>query len=457
MTEQEKAVREQREFYETGITREVSYRRAALGILADGIRRREGELLAALQEDLGKPACESYMTEIGLVLSEIRFLRRHLGGWSRPRRVWGALSQLPGCGTVAPEPYGTALVLSPWNYPIQLSLIPLAEAMAAGNCVTLKPSEQAPACCKALRSLLEELFEPCYVRVAEGDAGESEALTRAGFDTIFFTGSPAVGRRVMAAAAGTLTPVTLELGGKSPCIVTKDADLSLAARRIVWGKLLCSGQTCVAPDYILADREIKGPLVRELIRWTREFEGEDPLANRDLTRIVSLRHFDRLMELARGQKPLLAGRADRDSLRMSLTILDEPAESSPVMEEEIFGPVLPVVSFETLEEAARRVERGPHPLAVYVFTKDLKRAKKLMGRLTFGGGCVNDTVLHLASHRMPFGGVGASGMGSCHGEAGFWAFCRAKSVLWQRRRPDIGLRYRPYTPKKLDVLRKLMH
>lgn len=455
MTGQGKAAGRQREFYETGITRDIYYRKAALGLLYSGIRRREDQLLRALEEDLGKPACEGYMTEIGLALSEISYLRRHLGSWSRPRRARGSLSQLPGHGTVEPSPYGAVLIFSPWNYPLQLSLIPLAEAMAAGNCVTLKPSEQAPACFKALKELVEELFEPCYIQVESGGPQESEQLVRTGFDKIFFTGSPAVGRRVMAAASQTLTPVTLELGGKSPCIVAGDADLSLAARRIVWGKLLCAGQTCVAPDYVLVDCSVKEAFVRELIRWTEKFEGPGPLDDPDRTRIINERHFDRISGLIQGQRPLRIGKSSREKLRMGLTILDEPEAGSPVMEEEIFGPVLPVVSFLKLEDAVRRIENGPHPLALYIFTGDRKRAKKLMGRLTFGGGCVNDTVLHLTSPRMPFGGVGQSGMGSCHGKAGFWAFSRPKSVLWKGK-GELPLRFRPYSAGKLGLLRKLL-
>ncbi|MDD2954836.1 MAG: aldehyde dehydrogenase family protein [Oscillospiraceae bacterium] len=449
-------VRLQREFYESGITRDLGYRRAALALLAGEIRRREGEIARALQEDLGKPALEGYVTETGMVLEAIRYLRRYLEGWSKPRRVKGSLSQWPGYGRVEAAPYGTALVLSPWNYPLQLALIPLAEAMAAGNCVTLKPSEQAPATAKLIGELLDGLFEPCYIQVVTGGPEECEALTRAGFDKIFFTGSPAVGRRVMAAAAETLTPVTLELGGKSPCLVDSTADLSLAAKRIVWGKLLNAGQTCVAPDYVLVCNDVKEALIEQLIHWTKVFEGPEPLQNPDQTRIVSARHFDRLEGLTQGEKVRFGGQRDRERLAMSLAILEDPPEDSAVMQEEIFGPVLPVTGCENLEAAARRVEAGSHPLALYLFSRDKKAARALMRQLTFGGGCVNDTVLHLASSRMPFGGVGGSGMGACHGKAGFEAFSREKSVLYQRRWPDLSLRYRPYSEKKYRSVKKVM-
>ena len=446
-------VRAQRAYFQTGATLPVPARQAALDRLRRTLLDWEGRMEAALAADLNKSPAESYLCEVGLTLSELGYVRRRLARWARPRGRLPSLAQLPGTCFTLPEPRGVVLILAPWNYPLLLSLEPLIGALAAGNCCVLKPSEHAPAASAALRELLAQCFPPELVSVAEGGPEVSRALLAEKFDYIFFTGGTEIGRQVMAAAAAHLTPVTLELGGKSPCVVDATANLDLAAKRLVFGKLLNCGQTCVAPDYVLADRRIKDELIARLRRWIAVQYGSDPLDNRGYVRMVDRRHFDRVMGLIDPGKVVYGGRGDPETLTIQPTILDGPSPGDPVMEEEIFGPLLPVLTFDHLQEAADFINRRPRPLALYLFSQDRAARRLFLERVPFGGGCVNDTVIHLTSSRLPFGGTGDSGMGRYHGRASFDTFSHHKSVVVKGAWPDPSFRYPPYTPWKEKLIR----
>lgn len=446
----------QRAYFRSGQTLPYAFRLAALQKLQSAVREKEPAILAALKEDLGKGSMESYMTEVGFILEELSFCIKHLRGWMRPRRARTPLPLFPGRCRIYPEPLGVSLILAPWNYPFQLCIAPLIGAIAAGCCAVVRPSELAPATAAAIKELLDGVFDPRYIRTVLGGREENAALWSQPFDLIFFTGGERVGKMVMTAAAGNLTPVVLELGGKSPCIVDRTADLRLAARRICFGKLLNAGQTCVAPDYVLAQASIREPLIQELKKAIREMLGEAPLSAPDYPRIISKGHFDRLTGLMQGQRLLYGGETDPAGCRIAPTLIDRPAPDAPVMEEEIFGPLLPVLSFDTLPDALRFVGERPRPLALYLFTKDKKAEKTVLQTLSFGGGCINDTVMHLVTPHMGFGGVGASGMGDYHGRRSFDAFTHYKSILHQSTGVDLPVRYRPYTEKHRRTLRRLM-
>ena len=444
----------QRAYFESGATRPLAARLAALRGLEEALGDWEGPIARALEEDLGKPPFESWLCETGLVREELRFLRRHLAGWMRPRRVRSPLALFPGKSVIYPKPYGRVLIMAPWNYPVQLCLSPLAGALAAGNCGVVKPSAYAPASSAVLANLLGEVFPPEHVAAVEGGRAENRALLEEPFDYIFFTGSPAVGRTVMEAAARSLTPVTLELGGKSPVIVDGTADIALAARRIAFGKVLNAGQTCVAPDYLLLQREKKGEFAAA---YRRALEGFFPGGDwGELPRIVNDKHFRRLEGLLAGQKILLGGGADGARRFVEPTLLDETDPDSPGMEEELFGPILPIITFEKLEEAVAFVRARPRPLALYLFTRDKRAERAVMEGCSFGGGCVNDTIMHLASSRLPFGGVGPSGMGRYHGRASFDTFSYDCSVVKRGAWPDMPMRYHPYTRGKEKLVRGIL-
>jgi len=447
MNEVAERVQRQRRFFASGKTREVDFRRAMLLRLRQLLDVNEQAIFAALHQDLKKPACEAYATEVGMVRSELNHALKGLRSWTRRRRVRTPLAQFPASSYHYQHPYGVALIVAPWNYPFNLALAPLIGALAAGNCVVLKPSELAPATSALLARLLAEAFPEDYLAVVEGGVEVNQALLAEPFDKIFFTGSVAVGKLVMAAAARNLTPLTLELGGKSPCIVDRDANLELAARRIVWGKFLNAGQTCVAPDYLLVHEDIKEALVAKLVSCIAQFYRTDPAQSPDYPRIVNTRHFDRLQALLSGARVLAGGEVVREDLYLAPTLLDQVDWEHPVMQEEIFGPILPILSFATLNEALQAVERHPKPLALYLFSDNRSVQRQVMEGVSFGGGCINDTVLHLANPHLPFGGVGTSGMGSYHGRASFTAFSHQKSVLKKAPWPDIPLRYAPYAGK----------
>lgn len=438
----------QREFFATGATLPVEYRVKALKKLRDAIGQFAPALYDALQKDLGKSPSESYMCELGLVKSELSFLLRHIRSYARERRVRTPLAQYVSRSYVKPSPYGAVLIMSPWNYPVLLTLDPLTDALAAGNTAIVKPSAYSPHVSQVLQELLESLFPPEYVAVVTGGRQENRCLLELDVDYIFFTGSPAVGREVMARAAEHLTPVTLELGGKSPCIVDATADLALAARRIVFGKFVNCGQTCVAPDYIYCDAKIKNALVAELKKQIAAQYGPDPLADPSYGKIVNQKHFDRLLGLLDPDKAVVGGQSDPQRLRIAPTVLDDVDWTDPVMGEEIFGPILPILTYDTLDQAVARLQSLPHPLALYLFSSSRKNIKAVTARLSFGGGCINDTLIHLATSAMGFGGVGQSGMGAYHGRRGFETFSHFKSIVDKKTFLDLPMRYRPYTAWK---------
>lgn len=442
----------QRAFFSQGKTLPTAARAAALDTLKQGIFRHREALKEALKQDLGKSGFESEMCEVGLTLSELDWMQRHLKRLTREKRVGTPVAQFPSRSFQSPSPYGNVLILSPWNYPVLLTLEPLIDALAAGNTAVVKPSAYAPNTATALERLLRECFPPEYVCVITGGREENQCLLHQKFDMIFFTGGKAVGREVLRAAAEHLTPVTLELGGKSPCIVDSTAAIDLAAKRIVFGKFLNCGQTCVAPDYILCHSSVREQLLRALCREINAQFGENPLNNPDYGKIINRKHFDRLSRLIQGEKVTFGGGTDPDALRIAPTVLDGVTFDDPVMEEEIFGPILPVLTFDSLEEVIAAVESRPHPLALYLFTRDKKTQKEVLSRCQFGGGCVNDTIIHLATSEMPFGGVGESGMGGYHGRAGFETFSHTRSIVDKKTWLDLPVRYQPYIKGKERLL-----
>ena len=445
---------QQRTYFNTGATCTAAFRRQALERLRAALLEHEEELNAALLADLNKAPAESYFTETGMVLEELRFQLKHFEKWARPRRVITPLAQFPSRGERLPEPYGCVLIMAPWNYPVQLCLTPLAGAIAAGNCAVVKPSAYAPASSAAIARLLGEIFPPEFVAVVEGGRGENRALLEQKFDYIFFTGSPAVGREVMAAGAKNLTPVTLELVGKSPVIVDATADIPLAARRIAFGKVLNAGQTCVAPDYLLLHRSVKDAFVREYRRALEEFfPGGD---YGELPCIVNDKHFRRASRLLAGQRVLIGGETDLARRFIAPTLLDETDPAAPVMQEEIFAPILPMLCWQEREEVVRFVQSRPKPLALYLFTRDKEMERAVFDRCSFGGGCVNDTIVHLACSGLPFGGVGNSGMGSYHGKQSFDTFTHYRSVLKKANWLDLPMRYHPYSGEKLRWIKRFL-
>ena len=443
----------QKEYFQSGATLPLEFRLAQLRSLYRGIKRFEPQILEALRSDLGKSAEESYMSEIGMCLTEIRHTVRHLREWSRPRRVPTPLMHFPGSSRIVREPRGVCLIIAPWNYPFLLAVGPMISAIAAGNCVTLKPSDYAPATAAVLEKMLDVCFEGRFCRTVTGGAEVSAAETARPYDMIFFTGSTAVGRKVMAAAAQNLTPVVLELGGKSPCIV--DATANLDAARIIWGKCLNSGQTCVAPDYVLVARSRKDALIREMQKAICRFYGEDPCENSAYPRIVNERHFDRLAAML-PEDPTVGGRVDRELLKIEPTLIETTLnDQSPLMTEEIFGPLLPIVPYDNIHEALGYILSRPRPLALYLFSRNRKLQRRVVETIPFGGGCINDTISHITTPYLPFGGTGDSGMGAYHGRCGYETFTHAKSILSKPFRPDLPVRYPPLTGK-LDLLHKIL-
>lgn len=437
-------VQNQREFFLTGETLEVSRRIEALTKLKSCILRNEKAVFEAVKKDLGKSRFESYMCETGLVLSEISYMLKHIKALAREKTVWTPLAQFPSRSFQKPSPYGVVLIMSPWNYPFLLTLEPLVDALAAGNTAVLKPSAYSPHTSEVIEKIVKECFEDKYVAVVTGGRAENTCLLEQHFDYIFFTGSQNVGREVMRRAAEFLTPVTLELGGKSPCIVEKSASLKLAARRIVFGKYLNCGQTCVAPDYIYCDKEIKEPLMREIQKEIQRQYGKTPLNNSHYGKIINEKHFERICSLINEEKVVHGGKVRRESLKIEPTVMDGVTFEDAVMQEEIFGPVLPVLTYDSLDEAVNKINSMAHPLALYMFTNDKKAAKKVMGSCGFGGGCINDTIIHLATSEMGFGGFGESGMGSYHGKEGFDTFSHYKSIVDKKIWLDLPMRYQPY-------------
>lgn len=445
----------QRAYFGTGATLNVKMRRAHLVKLKETIKKYEKDIADALYQDLGKSREESYMCEIGLVLSELSYLIKHINKFAKPQKKRTPLAQFASKSCSIPSPYGNVLVMSPWNYPFLLSIDPLAEAVAAGNTVLLKPSRYSPATNAAMETLLKEVFAPEYVGVICGGRAENETLIHSKFDYIFFTGSQKVGKIVYECAAKNLTPVTLELGGKSPVIVDKTANIKLAAKRIVFGKLLNVGQTCVAPDYLWCESSVKDELVREIVRQIG-LQYPDALQNPAYGKIITQRHFERLNGLIDPVKVAFGGGSDRESLKIQPTVLDGVTFEDAVMQEEIFGPILPVMTFTDLDEVIRQINGMRSPLALYFFSEDKKAQNKVMNVCRYGGGCINDTIIHLATSYMGFGGFGDSGLGAYHGKTGFDTFTHYKSVVDKKTFMDLPMRYQPYTRSGDFLIRKFL-
>lgn len=452
----ERLTEAQRQFFNTGATLPVAFRKQALVRLRQTILQYQEEIIEALQADLCKSPYESFMCEIGLVLQELRFMLKHIQKFARDQKVRTSLTNFASASFIRPSPYGTVLVMSPWNYPFLLSVEPLIDAVAAGNTVVLKPSAYAEKTAKIIQKIIQAAFAPEHAAVVLGGRAENTALLETRFDYIFFTGSKSVGKEVMTRAAAHLTPVTLELGGKSPCIVEKSANIALSARRIVFGKFLNCGQTCVAPDYILCDEAIREELIGALqFEINRQF-GESALNNPAYGRIVNQKHFDRLLSLIDPEKAVIGGRSDPQSLKIEPTVLSGVDWQDDVMQDEIFGPLLPVLTYRDYDDALLLVSQRAAPLALYIFSENQPRIQQALTRCRFGGGCVNDTVAHLISAEMPFGGVGESGMGAYHGKAGFDTFTHQKSIVNKKTWVDLPLRYQPYQAKYERFLQKIL-
>lgn len=450
----EEIVKNQRDYYMTGATRPLEFRLESLRKLQKSVRENEKQICDALLKDLNKHPFESYMAEVGMVLDEVKFHIRHLRRWIKDQVVPTPLVHFPAVSFTSPEPYGVALIMSPWNYPILLCLDPLIGAISAGNCAVIKPSAYTPATSQVIADIVKAIYPPEYITVVQGGRQENTALLEQKFDYIFFTGSISVGKAVMEAAAKHLTPVTLELGGKSPAIVDASADLKLAAKRIAFGKLLNGGQTCVAPDYVLVEASVRDTLIlnfREVL--AEKFPNGD---YSDHVRIVNERHYQEKKALLEGQTIAFGGVFDDERHTLEPTVLINVDPESPVMQEEIFGPILPVLTWTKLEEAIAFVRSRPKPLALYLFTGKQEAERKVLDNCSFGGGCINDTVIHLATTHMGFGGVGLSGMGSYHGKKSFDTFTHYRSMVRKSTWLDLPFRYFPYTERKLRLIRRVL-
>lgn len=449
----ESIVQKQREFFYTGATLNVNYRIMVLKILETSIKNNEAAICDAIKKDLGKSSNESYMCEIGMCLSEISYMVKHIRSFAKEKRVHTPLAQFHSKSYTKPSPYGVTLIMSPWNYPFLLTIEPLIDAIAAGNTAVIKPSAYSPHTSEIIRQIIDECFMPEYVTVITGGRAENTYLLQENFDYIFFTGSQSVGKEVMRQAAQNLTPVTLELGGKSPCIVEKSANIKLAAKRIVFGKYLNCGQTCVAPDYIYCDASIKDELISEIKKQITQQFGEHPLDNNNYGKIINEKHFSRVLDLMDVEKIVHGGSSNPETLQIEPTVMNMVTFDDAVMQEEIFGPVLPILTYESLDVAIQKINSMSSPLALYLFSTDKSVVKKVTSHCGFGGGCVNDTIIHLATSEMGFGGFGASGMGSYHGKEGFRTFSHYKSIVDKKNWIDLPMRYQPYKKSHEKLIR----
>ncbi len=447
----------QRAYFRTGATRTPAMRTLMLDRLYREIKIMEPEINEALERDLGKSASETYMCETGLTLSEISHMKKHLRQYAATERVHTPLAQFPSRSYVLKEPYGCVLIMSPWNYPFLLTMEPLVDAVAAGNTVVLKPSAYSPNTSAVMKKLVSAVFPEEYVAVVEGGRRENASLLEQHFDYIFFTGGTQVGRLVLEKAAQHFTPVTLEMGGKSPCIVDETADLKVAAQRIAFGKYLNCGQTCVAPDYLLIQESVTEKFLPLFYRAVERMYGTDPLQNPDYGRIVNRKHFDRLSGILAGETVLYGGGRDPEALKIAPAVVGPVSPDGPAMGEELFGPILPVLPYRTLDEAISLVAERPRPLALYIFSRNRSAIRRVQTELSYGGGCVNDTIIHLATSDMGFGGVGMSGMGSYHGRRGFDTFTHEKSTVDKASWLDLPFRYQPYAGWKDKLIRRFLH
>ena len=448
-----KLVEKQRGFFATGVTRNVDFRIKSLKKLRLAIQTRNEQIAEALKKDFGKCEFETFATEIMGTLDEIDLAIKNLHRWTKARKVISPLVLFKSTSRIYCEPFGSVLVISAWNYPFQLAMIPLVGALAAGNCCILKPSELSPHTSVLLAEIIQKCFDEAYCAVVEGGVNETTSLINERFDFIHYTGSTRVGKVIALAAAKYLTPVVLEMGGKSPCIVDETADIELSAKRIVWGKFLNAGQTCVAPDYLLVKREVKEVLVKALVKQIKHFYGDDPILSPDYCRIINQQKFDRLAAYLEEGHIICGGKKDRVLLSIEPTLIDELTWDSMLMQDEIFGPVLPVMEYDDLLDVIGIINGGERPLALYFFSKNKKDQQRIIKEVSFGGGCINATVLQTANMHMPFGGVGNSGMGYYHGKWSFEAFSHKKSILNKSLLVDFPFLYPPYKDK-VKLLKK---
>lgn len=448
-------IKKQKEFFATGKTKDIVYRIESLKKLKKAILQNEQNIKDALKKDLNKSYSESYMTEIGMTLSELSYVMKHTKKWAKKKIVPTPIVHFPSISFKSPEPYGIALILAPWNYPFMLIMEPLIGAISSGNTVILKPSEFAPYTAKVIDKIIKSCFEKEYIAVVQGDKEVSQELIDSKVDYIFYTGGTKVGKIVMESAAKNLVPVTLELGGKSPCIIDEKYNTKLAAKRLVFGKLLNAGQTCIAPDYVLVNKKVKKELIKWIEYYLKIFLGEDILSNEDYPKIINQRHFERLLSLLDKQKILIGGKQDILNLKIEPTIIDNPSRESKVMNEEIFGPVLPIIEYEEITEAIKYINSFEKPLALYLFTNNKKIEKKILNEISFGGGCINDTIIHIANSNIAFGGVGYSGVGGYHGKASFDTFSHTRSIT-KKFSLDLPLRYMPYQTWKDKLVKIFM-
>jgi aldehyde dehydrogenase (NAD+) len=448
-------VSQHRQFFNTGQTKKLAFRIEQLKRLKQLILNNESAIEAALKADLGKSDFESYATEIGLCLEEVKYALKHIKSWAKPQNISTPLNQFLASSKIHSEPLGVVLIISPWNYPFQLLISPLVGAIAAGNCAVLKPSEMAESTSRLLADIIPQYFDSSYISVLEGGKEITQQLLEEKFDHICFTGSTRVGKIIMEAAAKHLTPVTLELGGKSPCIVDADTPLDYTAKRITWGKFINAGQTCIAPDYLLVDRKIKHELLERIRKCIADFYGDNPERSPDYARIINHNHFQRLGELLKTGKIAIGGDTNSTERYIAPTVMDGVSWDDAVMQEEIFGPILPVLEYTDLSEAIALVNSQPKPLALYFFSNNKHYQQRVLRETSSGGACINDTLMHFASAALPFGGVGDSGMGSYHGKAGFDTFSHQRSVLNKSFLVDLPVRYPPYKGK-LKLLKRLL-
>jgi len=451
----EAIVNSQKEFFKTGKTKDIDYRKQLLKQLLSELTKQENHITKALYDDFKKPEFESVISETAIVLQDLKRTIKNIDKWAKPKRVFPSLLNFPSSDYLYSEPYGTVLIIAPWNYPYQLALAPLIGALAAGNTVVLKPSELTPNTSSLLSKIIKNIFPQEFVTVVEGGVETSTQLLNQVWDYIFFTGSVGVGKIVAKAAAPNLTPITLELGGKNPCVIDKTANLKLAAKRIVWGKFINAGQTCIAPDYILIDSTIKEKIYKVLEDEIISAYSKNPQQSADFARIINEKNFNRLAEMLVNENCVIGGEINNEDLYISPTIIDEPTLDSKVMEDEIFGPILPVISFKNLDDIDSIIRSYSKPLSLYVFSTNSAQAKQLIKQYSFGGGCINDTVIHFANHRLPFGGVGNSGIGAYHGKHTFDIFSHKKGIVKKGNWLDIPLRYAPYNGK-LKQLKSLL-
>jgi aldehyde dehydrogenase (NAD+) len=444
----------QKEYFRTGVTRDIDFRLEQLKSLKSVIKRYEKEIIQTLKAELRKPELEAYSAEVGFVYEEINFIVKRLRKWVKPKRMRTPITHIGSRSYIYPEPYGVTLIISPWNYPFQLAIAPLIGAIAAGNCAVIKPSEYTPNMSRLLKKMISEAFDERYITVVEGGVDVSTELLTMRFDHIFFTGSVPVGKIVMEAAAKHLTPVTLELGGKSPAIVDESANLELAAKRIVWGKFSNAGQTCIAPDYMLVHKHVKQPLIDKMKYYIREFYGENTETSERYSAIVSERHAQRLVDFLKTGTIVHGGRYNIEKRWIEPTILEGITWDDDIMKEEIFGPILPVIEYTSIEDVIQMIQQYEKPLALYLFSENRNIQEKMIEQISFGGGCLNDTMLHIATPYLPFGGVGQSGIGAYHGKASFDTFSHYKSILKQTTKFDLSIRY-PNNPNALKWIKKL--